>query len=49
MLKLPEAMFREITNYKLPPATPMPEKYFKFEEKSPDDLDKVIRLLRCSI
>ena len=41
MLKLPEAQYREISNYALKPADSMPEKYFKFEEKTLEELDKV--------
>ena len=32
--KLPEAQFREISDYNLPPAPPMPETYYKFVEKT---------------
>ena len=41
MLKLPEAQYREISNYALKPADSMPEKYYKFEEKTLEELDKV--------
>ena len=39
VLKLPEAQYTEIEDYKLPPAPPMPSNYIKFVEKSPEELD----------
>merc|ERR1719195_2340882 len=42
VLKLPEAQYTEIEDYKLPPAPPMPEQYIKFVEKTPEELDKEI-------
>jgi len=39
VLKLPEAQYTEISDYKLPPAPPMPDTYIKFVEKSPEELD----------
>ena len=39
VLKLPEAQFKEIEDYRLPPAPPMPTNYIKFIEKSPEELD----------
>ncbi len=41
MLKLPESQFTEISDYVLKPAEPMPDKYFKFVEKTLEELDKV--------
>ena len=45
MLKLPESQFTEISDYVLKPAEPMPDKYFKFVEKTLEELDKVRILL----
>merc|ERR1719397_1997202 len=42
VLKLPEAQYKEIEDYRLPPAPPMPDQYIKFVEKSPDELDKEV-------
>ena len=42
VLKLPEAQYKEIEDYKLPPAPPMPDQYIKFVEKTPEELDKEI-------
>lgn len=39
VLKLPEAVYREIDDYKLPPAPPMPDTYYQFVEKSAEQLD----------
>ena len=39
VLKLPEAQYTEISDYKLPPAPPMPDTYIKFVEKSAEELD----------
>ena len=36
VMKLPEAVYREIEDYKLPPAPPMPVNYIKFVEKTPE-------------
>jgi hypothetical protein len=41
VLKLPEASFKEIPNYTISRAPPLPEKYFDFVEKSQEELDKV--------
>jgi hypothetical protein len=41
VLKLPEACFKEIPNYKISLAPPLPTKYFDFVEKSQEELDKV--------
>jgi hypothetical protein len=41
VLKLPEASFKEIPNYKISLAPPLPTKYFDFVEKSQEELDKV--------
>ena len=40
--KLPEAQYREITNYNLPPAPPMPVTYYKFVEKTAEEMDKEV-------
>ena len=40
VLKLPEAVFTEVKDYKLPPAPPMPETYYQFVEKTAEELDK---------
>jgi len=40
--KLPEAQFREISDYNLPPAPPMPETYYKFVEKTAEEMDKEV-------
>ena len=42
MLKLPESQFTEINDYILKPADPMPDKYYKFVEKTLEELDKVL-------
>ena len=42
VLKLPEAQFREIDDYVIPEAPPLPPKYYKFVEKTPDELDKEV-------
>ena len=41
VLKLPEACFKEIPNYKISLAPPLPTKYFDFIEKSQEEMDKV--------
>ena len=40
--KLPEAQYREIADYNLPPAPPMPETYYKFIEKTAEEMDKEV-------
>ena len=40
--KLPEAQYREISDYKLPPAPPMPVTYFQFVEKTPEEMDREV-------
>jgi len=39
VLKLPEAVYREIDDYKLPAAPPMPDTYYQFVEKTAEQLD----------
>ena len=39
---MPEAQYREITNYNLPPAPPMPVTYYKFVEKTAEEKDKEV-------
>eukprot|EP00095_Tigriopus_kingsejongensis_P006497 snap_masked-scaffold676_size113663-processed-gene-0.23 protein:Tk06497 transcript:snap_masked-scaffold676_size113663-processed-gene-0.23-mRNA-1 annotation:"PREDICTED: peregrin-like" len=41
-LKLPEAVFRELDDYELSPAPPMPANYYRFIEKSADELDEEV-------
>jgi len=40
--KLPEAQYREISDYNLPPAPPMPVTYYKFVEKTAEEMDKEV-------
>ena len=42
VLKLPEAQYKEIEDYTLPPAPPMPDQYIKFVEKTAEELDKEV-------
>merc|ERR1712142_306778 len=42
VLKLPEAVYREIDDYKFPPAPPMPDTYYQFVEKTPEQLDQEV-------
>jgi len=40
--KLPEAQYREVADYCLPPALPMPTAYFKFIEKTAEEMDREV-------
>jgi bromodomain and PHD finger-containing protein 1 len=40
--KLPEAQYREIIDYKLPPPVVMPANYYKFVEKTPEEMDREV-------
>lgn len=42
LLKLPEAQFRELDDYDLGPAPPMPASYYRFIEKSAEELDEEV-------
>ncbi|TRY68864.1 hypothetical protein TCAL_05070 [Tigriopus californicus] len=42
LLKLPEAQFREVDDYELGPAPPMPASYYRFIEKSAEELDEEV-------